>query len=159
GNIDASVIAVDLAPLIAAAAERYKDNVLVQGLQARATAHRGLFEDARLDIVATAAANGDGATGFAVSANGIAGGTSLSATLSGSGKTGQAADADVSIVLSGRNDDATDLLALYGLPVLPLGLTGPGETDFSLKGKLSGDLAAAASLKAGDFSTGFAGTA
>lgn len=159
GNIDASVIAVDLAPLIAAAAERYKDNVLVQGLQARATAHRGLFEDARLDIVATAAANGDGATGVAVSANGIAGGTSLSATLSGSGKAEQAAEAEVSIALSGRNDDATELLALYGLPVLPLGLTGPGDTEFSLKGKLSGDLAASASLRAGDFSTGFAGTA
>ncbi|HEY6630058.1 MAG TPA: AsmA family protein [Rhizobiaceae bacterium] len=159
GNIDASVIAVDLQPLIAAAAERYRDNVLLQGLQARATANRGLFEDARLDIVATAAANGDGATGFAVSANGSAGGTSLSATLSGSGSTGQPADADVSFTLSGRNDDATDLLALYGLPVLPLGLTGPGETDLSLKGRLSGDLAASASLKAGDFSTGFAGTA
>jgi len=159
GNIDASVIAVDLAPLIAAAAERYRDNVLVQGLQARAAANRGLFEDARLDIVATAAANGDGATGVAVSANGIAGGTSLSATLSGSGKAGQAADAEVSVTLSGRNEDATDLLALYGLPMLPLGLTGPGETNFSLKGPLSGDLAASASLTAGDFSAGFAGTA
>ena len=34
GNIDASLVAVDLAPLIAAAAERYRGNVLVQGLQA-----------------------------------------------------------------------------------------------------------------------------
>src|SRR5690606_20440719 len=159
GNIDASVVAIDLAPLIAAAAERYGGNVLVQGLQARAAAYGGLFEDARLDVVATAAANGDGTTGFAVSANGNAGGTALSATLSGSGKPEQTADADVSIALSARNDDATELLALYGLPVLPLGLTGPGETDFSLKGSLSGDLAASFSLTAGDFSTGFAGTA
>jgi uncharacterized protein involved in outer membrane biogenesis len=159
GNIDASLVAIDLAPLIAAAAERYGNNVLVQGLQARASAYRGLFEDARLDIVATAAANGDGTTGVAASANGIAGGTTLSATLSGGGNSARMADADISIALSGRNDDATKLLALYGLPVLPLGLTGPGETDFSLKGKLSGDLAASASLTAGDFSTGFAGTA
>jgi uncharacterized protein involved in outer membrane biogenesis len=159
GNIDASLVAVDLAPLIAAAGERYRDNVLVQGLQARASAYRGLFEDARLDIVATAAANGDGTTGFAASANGLAGGTTLSATLSGNGNSRQAADADISIALSGRNDDATELLALYGLPVLPLGLTGPGETEFSLKGRLSGDLAASASLTAGEFSTGFAGTA
>ncbi len=159
GDIDASLIAVDLAPLIAAAADRYRDNMLVQELQARATANRGLFDDARLDVVATAAANADGTTGFAVSANGVAGGTTLSATMSGSGKPEQANDADVSIALSGRNDDATELLALYGLPVLPLGLTGPGETDFSLKGRLSGDLAASASLTAGDFSAGFAGTA
>ena len=159
GNIDASLVAVDLAPLIAAAAERYRGNVLVQGLQARASAYRGLFEDARLDIVATAAANVDGTTGFAVSANGLAGGTTLSATLSGNGNSRQAADAEISIALSGRNDDATELLALYGLPVLPLSMTGPGETDFSLKGRLSGDLAASASLTAGEFSTGFAGTA
>ena len=137
GNIDASLVAVDLAPLIAAAAERYKDNVLVRGLQARAAAYRGLFEDARLDVVATAAANGDGTTGVAVSANGKAGGTILSATLSGNGRPEQAADADMSLALTGRNDDATELLALYGLPVLPLGLTGPGETGLSVKGKLS----------------------
>ncbi|MDQ2705720.1 MAG: AsmA family protein, partial [Pseudomonadota bacterium] len=111
GNIDASLTAVDLAPLIAAAAERYGNNVLVQGLQARARAYRGLFEDARLDIVATAADNGDGATGFAVSANGNAGGTSLSATLSGSGRPGSMAAADISVALSGRNEDATRLLA------------------------------------------------
>ena len=135
------------------------DNALVQGLQARAVAYRGLFEDARLDIVATAAANGDGTTGVAVSANGTAGGTVLSATLSGNGRREQAADADISIALSGRNDDATELLALYGLPVLPLGLTGPGETSFSLKGRLSGDLATSFSLTGSDFSTGFAGTA
>ncbi len=83
----------------------------------------------------------------------------LSATLSGNGRREQAADADISIAMSGRNDDATELLALYGLPVLPLGLTGPGETSFSLKGRLSGDLATSSSLTAGDFSTGFAGTA
>ena len=159
GNLDVSLIAVDLAPLIAAAAERFKDNVLLQGLQARAVAYRGLFEDGRLDIVATAAANGDGTTGVAVSANGTAGGTVLSATLSGNGRREQAADADISITMSGRNDDATELLALYGFPVLPLGLTGPGETSFSLKGRLSGDLATSFSLTAGDFSSAFAGTA
>ena len=159
GDIDASLVAVDLAPLIAAAAERYKDNAIIKGLQARAVAYPGLFEDARLDIVATAADNDNGTTGFAVSAQGNAGGTALSATLSGNGKPDAPDDSDVSLVMTGRNDDATDLLALYGLPVLPLGQTGPGETSLSVKGKLSGDLATSASLTAGEFSTGFAGTA
>ena len=77
GDIDASLVAVDLAPLIAAAAERYKDNVFIRGLQARAAAYPGLFEDARLDVVATAAANDDGTTGVAVSGQGKAGGTTL----------------------------------------------------------------------------------
>ena len=122
GNIDASLVAVDLAPLIAAVAERYKDNVLVQGLQARAVAYRGLFEDARLDIVATAAANGDGTTGIAVSTNGNAGGTVLSATLSGNGRREQAADADISIALSGaqrRRDRAAGALRAPGSAARP----------------------------------------
>jgi uncharacterized protein involved in outer membrane biogenesis len=159
GSLDVSLVAVDLAPLLSALAERYPNNAIVRGLHSRASAYRGLLENARLDVVATAAANDDGTTGVAMSAHGAAGGTALSATLSANGRMGQVADADVSVALSGRNDDATALMALYGLQVLPLGLTGAGETDFSLKGKLSGDLAASLSLTSDNFSTGFAGTA
>lgn len=157
GNIDASLTALDLSPLIAALAARYGDNPLVAGLHARATAYKGLLDNARLDVVATAAANGDGSTGVALSAQGKAGGSALTATLSAAGRAGGLADADVSVALSGRNDDATELLALYGLPVLPLGLVGPGETDFSLKGKLSGELATSVKFVAGDLSATFAG--
>ncbi|MBL8575885.1 MAG: AsmA family protein [Mesorhizobium sp.] len=158
GNIDASLVAVDLSPLIAAAAERFPGNFAVQALQARAVAYRGLFEDARLDLVATAAANGDGSSGAAISAQGSLGGTALSATLSAKGRSEQIADADLSITVSGRNDDATELLALYGLPVLPLGVIGPGETEFSLKGRLSGDVATSVDMRADDFTAGFVGT-
>lgn len=159
GNLDASLVAVDLAPLIAVAAERYGDNVFVKGLHARATGYRGLFENARLDIVATAAANGDGSSGIALSAQGNLGGTALSATLSGTGSGSLPSEADVSVTLSGRNDDATELLALVGMPVLPLGLTGPGDAEFSLKGKLSGDLATSFKLSGDDFSADFSGSA
>ena len=159
GNLDLSIVAVDLAPLIASVSRLYPDNSFIQGVQARAAAHRGLLQDARLDMLASAAANADGTTGVAVSAHGAAGGTAFSATISGKGPAGQPQDSDVSIILSGRNEDATRLLALYGLPVLPLGLTGEGETDFSLKGKLSGSLATSLSLRGEDFSAGFAGTA
>ena len=42
---------------------------------------------------------------------------------------------ELSLTLEGRNDDATALLALYGLPVLPLGMTGRGRNrHFPLKG-------------------------
>jgi len=159
GNIDASLVAVDLAPLIAAAAERYGDNVFVKGLQERSIGYRGLFENARLDVVATAATNGDGSSGIALSAQGNMGGTALSATLAGTGSGSLASEADVSVTLSGRNDDATALLALAGMPVLPLGLTGPGDAEFSLKGKLSGDLATSFKLSGDDFSAEFSGSA
>ena len=64
-----------------------------------------------------------------VSLQGKAGGTALSATLSGKGRPDAPGDATLSLTLSARNDDATALLALYGVPVLPLGMTGAGETD------------------------------
>ncbi len=157
GNVDASLVAVDLAPLIAAASERYGTNPIVKGLQQRAASHPDLFSDARLDIVATSAANGDGSTGFAVSAQGKAGGTALSATLSGNGRPDAIADTEVSLILSGRNDDATRLLALYGLPVLEIGMTGAGETDLTVKGKLSADMETAAALTADGFAAAFSG--
>ena len=159
GNIDASLVADDLAPLISEAAERYGDNAVVKGLLARATAYPDLFTDARLDVVATSAENDDGTTGFAISAQGKAGGTALSATLSGNGKPSAVGDSEISLVLSGHNDDATKLLALYGLPVLSLDMTGPGETDLTVKGALSGDLATTASLTAGDLAARFDGAA
>jgi hypothetical protein len=105
GNLDASLVAVDLAPLISAAAENYRGNVFMQGLHARAQAHRGLFQDARINVVVTAAANGDGSTGIALSGQGDVGGTAFSATLSGSGRSGLSGAADVTLMLSGRNDD------------------------------------------------------
>ncbi len=158
GNIDASLVAVDLAPLISAVSERYGGNAIVKGLMARATAYPDLFADARLDVVATSAKNDDRTTGFALSAQGKAGGTALSATLSGNGRASELADADVSLVLSGSNDDATKLLALYGLPVLELNLTGRGETDLTVKGPLSSDLATVATLTADDLSARFDGS-
>jgi hypothetical protein len=159
GELDASIMAADMAPLIDTAAARFPHNALLQGLQSRVAGFRGLFNDTRLDMLASAAPNADGTTGIAVSAHGSAGGTAFSATISGKGSASQPQDSDLSLVVSARNDDATKLLALYGLPVLPLGLVGEGETDLSLKGRLSGDLATSVSLKAGGFNAGFSGTA
>ena len=159
GNIDASLVSVDLVPLIEALAARHGENPVVNGFAERARRYPDLFADARLDVVATSAENGDGSTGFAVSAQGNVGGTALSATLSGSGKPEDAGEGEVSLVLSGRNEDATKLLALYGVPVLGLDLmTDAGETDLTVRGPLSGELATVASLTAGDLSAFFDGS-
>lgn len=159
GNLDASVVAVDLAPLIALAAAHSPDNKLLAGLSARAAAHPGLFADAQIDVVASAAENDDGTTGVALSAKGGAGGTDFQATLSGQGLVPALASAPLSLDISARNDDATSLLALSGLPVLPLGLVGPGEAELSAKGALASGLAVTARLKGLDLSAGFDGTA
>ena len=94
-------------------------NAILKGL-ARATAYPDLFADARLDVVATSAENDDGTTGFAVSAQGKAGGPRFRRRCRVTANP-IAPATEVSLVLSGRNDDATGLLALYGLPVLDTG--------------------------------------
>ncbi|MEP9371784.1 AsmA-like C-terminal region-containing protein [Mesorhizobium sp. KR1-2] len=158
GNLDASIVAVDLAPLIGLVGERYPDNALLAGLASRAATHQGLFEDARIDVVASAAANDDGSTGVALSVQGNAGGSAISASLSGKGRPEELDGATLDLSLSARNDDATALMALAGLPTLPLGLTGPGELSLSAKGSAANVLDTTFSLGGDDFSASFEGT-
>ncbi|PBB31728.1 MULTISPECIES: AsmA family protein [unclassified Mesorhizobium] len=158
GKLDASVVAVDLKPLIDVAAQHYPDNQVLKGLAARVAAYPELFQDARIDLVTSAADNGDGTTGLALSAQGKAGGSAFSASLSGRGTRDRLPDAPVSITFNARNENAATLLALYGLPALPLGMLGQATTDITAKGSLGGGLATSFNLTADDFRASFDGT-
>ncbi|MCA0015193.1 AsmA family protein [Mesorhizobium sp. B292B1B] len=158
GKLDASVVAVDLKPLIDVAAQHYADNAVLKGLASRAAAYPDLFQDSRVDLVVSAADNGDGTTGLAVSGQGKAGGSSFSASLSGKGAVDKLLEAPVALTFNARNPDATALLALYGLPALPLGMLGEASTDIQAKGTLGGGLATSFSLAGNDFNAGFDGT-
>ncbi|WP_027034893.1 AsmA family protein [Mesorhizobium ciceri] len=158
GKLDASVVAVDLKPLIDVAARHYPDSAVLKGLASRAAAYPELFQDARVDLVASAADNGDGTTGLAVSGQGKAGGSAFSASLSGKGAVDKLLEAPVALTFNAKNPDATTLLALYGLPALPLGMLGEASTDIQAKGTLGGGLATSFSLAGNDFKAGFEGT-
>lgn len=158
GKLDASVVAVDLKPLIDVAAQHYPDNAVLKGLASRAASYPDLFQDARIDVVASAADNGDSTTGLAVSAQGKAGGSSFSASLSGNGAADKLLEAPATLTFNARNPDATALLALYGLPALPLGMLGEATTDIQAKGTLAGGLATTVNLTGNDFRAGFDGT-
>ena len=158
GKLNASVVAVDLKPLIDVASQHYPDNAVLKGLASRAAAYPELFQDARIDLLTSAADNGDGSTGLALSAQGKAGGSAFSASLSGKGTMGRLSEAPVSITFNARNDNATTLLALYGLPALPLGMLGHASTDISAKGSIAGGLATSFNLTADDFKANFNGT-
>lgn len=158
GKLDASVVAVDLKPLIDVAAQHYPDNQLLKGLASRAAAYPELFQDARIDLVTSAADNGDGTTGLALSAQGRAGGSAFSASLSGKGTADRLLEAPVALTFNAKNENAATLLALYGLPALPLGMLGQASTDLSAKGSLSGGLATSFNLTADDFRASFDGT-
>ncbi|ESZ23492.1 AsmA family protein [Mesorhizobium sp. L2C084A000] len=158
GKLDASVVAVDLKPLVDVAARHYPDSAVLKGLASRAAAYPELFQDARVDLVASAADNGDGTTGLAVSGQGKAGGSAFSASLSGKGVVDKLLEAPVALTFNAKNPDATTLLALYGLPALPLGMLGEASTDIQAKGTLGGGLATNFSLAGNDFKAGFEGT-
>jgi len=163
GNLDASLVAVDLAPLVEALDGRQGDSgpiagALVAGLAARARAYPGLLEDARIDAVMSVAAEDGSGGSFALSAQGSAGGSAFSASLSGQRDAGDMLDTPLSVTLGIRNDDATTLMALAGLPALPLGLTGPGVADISAKGSLRDGMATMAVLTGDDFKASFDGT-
>ncbi|RWC29513.1 MAG: AsmA family protein [Mesorhizobium sp.] len=158
GKLDASVVAVDLKPLIDVAAQHYPDSAVLKGLASRAAAYPELFQDARVDLVASAADNGDGTTGLAVSGQGKAGGSAFSASLSGKGAVDKLLEAPVALTFNAKNPDATGLLALYGLPALPLGMLGEASTDIQAKGTFGGGLATRFSLAGDDFKAGFEGS-
>lgn len=64
----------------------------------------------------------------------------------------------MALTFNAKNPDATALLALYGLPALPLGMLGEASTDIQAKGTLGGGLATRFSLAGDDFKAGFEGT-
>ena len=160
GNIDASLVAVDLAPLIAAAAERYRDNVLVQGLQARAV---GLSRTVR---GCAARHRGDRCSEWrrhdrlcGQRQRHLQAAPTLSATLSGNGQREQAADADDldrALRPQRRRDRTARALRPPGPAARP---DRAGRDQLFAQGQAVGRSRHVVQPDGGDFSTGFAGTA
>ncbi|PLP60286.1 AsmA protein [Mesorhizobium loti] len=158
GSLDASLLAPDLGPLIDAAAARFPGNRPLAALSEHGKAYPDLYRDARLDVVMSAADNGDGTTGLALSGKGAAGGSAMSVSLSAHGQPGEVAKAPFSLTFDARNPDAAALLALYGLPALPLGMVGEATTDITARGTLAEGVATAFNLWGPDLRARFDGT-
>jgi uncharacterized protein involved in outer membrane biogenesis len=138
GNIDAGIVALDLAPLITMLAEADPGNAVIAELARRAALYPGLFQDTQIDLLTTVAP-GEGA-GVALSSSGTFGGSKFQLTASGTVGSGIAADKPFSLSFTASNDNAETLLALYGVPTLPLGTVGSAETTLEAKGTLAGGL-------------------
>ncbi|TWH01068.1 AsmA-like protein [Mesorhizobium sp. J18] len=157
GKIDATVVAVDLAPLVETLAERFPNNPVLRKIDQRAKNYPGLLEDAEVDLVASAAENGNGTSGMAVSAEGRAGGTSFSFAGSGNGTLEDMAQAPLSLNFSARNEEAAALYALYGIPSVPLGFAGAADTELSAKGTLQDGLQTSFGFSGEDLKARFEG--
>ncbi|MDS1135695.1 AsmA family protein [Nitratireductor indicus] len=158
GQIDATVVSTDLSGFVAALAARFPENLLLAGLSQRALAFPGLLADTELNLVASAADNGDDTVGMAVSGEGRAGGTDLSFSLSDTSPRNAALDGRFKMMLTARNDDAAVLYGLAGLPALPLGLAGEAKLEASAEGSRADGIATKASIAGEGLSGAFDGT-
>ncbi len=144
GHVDASVIAVDLAPLVSELARRFPTNTVFTELAARAADYPGLLEDAQINLVANAMQD-DGAS---FNADGTFGGTTFQSTLAAPHTSRPIIDLPIELNMSLRNDEPAALYALAGLPGLPLGFVGAAEMGIRLSGELSRGAETALSLRA-----------
>jgi hypothetical protein len=136
GNLDASVISADLAPLIGMLAERFPGNAVVTEMARRAGSYPDLLTDAAIEFVASAASGDAGPEGVAVSSTGQIGGTRFSLTGSTAGALAGLADTALRLDLTASDEDAGALYALAGLPALPLGFAGGAALELTVDGAL-----------------------
>ncbi|WP_246666022.1 AsmA-like C-terminal region-containing protein [Aquamicrobium sp. LC103] len=157
GDIDATIVSVDLDPLVTAISRRYPQNVAMRELARRAADFPGLLSDARIDAVASIAGNGDGTSGLGINANGEAGGTSFTLANSFKNLRGDLASTPLSLTAKAQNDEAAKLYALLGLPALPLDFIGKAEAEFSLDGVLADGAGTKLAFRGDGLEAGFEG--
>ena len=136
GNIDATVIAGDLGPLVALAAERAPDNALIAALDRRVQAFPGMFDNANVGIVARLANAQDSQRRLTIDARGVAGGNEINLGLTATGLADDPWGAALDLRLTAANEEPGALFALYGLPALPFGFAGALGTELELAGRL-----------------------
>ncbi|MHB2264343.1 AsmA family protein [Aliihoeflea sp. PC F10.4] len=154
GHIDASVIAVDLAPLVADLSRRLPQSVILAGLAERADLYPGLLEDTRIDVVASALP-GEGGT---FTAEGEFGGSTFQANLTTPRTNRLLTELPIEANVSLRNDEPAALYALAGLPGLPLGFVGPAEVTARVSGELYREAATSLRLRGDGLDALFDGT-
>ncbi|MBZ9657002.1 AsmA family protein [Phyllobacterium sp. 2063] len=148
GSIDSTILADDLAPFISALANRIPDFPFIGALNDRAARFPGLFQETQLTILANTMHAKAGTDEFSLSAAGKTGGMDI--TLSGTTTKNTDELRTLELTMNARSGQAETLMALIGLPSLPLGLAGELEADLALKGNEKDGLQTQLSLKAPD---------
>lgn len=157
GKLDASVLAADLGPLLELMAERLPANPVVLGLVQRARAFPQMARDAAIDVVGSVARKNDGAD-IALTAKGRSGGNTFALEAGADGYVGDLGTARLTLDLTAEAQDGAQLLSLYGLPALDLGVTSGGATTLSLSGVPAEGARLALSLTAPSATASFDGT-
>lgn len=176
GKLDATLLSADLSHFLTLAAHRHPQVPFFRSLSARADNYPGLFEDTEINIIANAVApTGNGVTAAPVagsakgsrakevpaktpakggeasfSVTGKAGGMKLD--LSGTTSGGSAENDPMQMQLNGTatSTNGETVLALLGVPTLPLGLAGELTADLTMQGAPSAGMRTQLKLTAPD---------
>ena len=158
GSIDATLLSDDLGRLVGLLAERFPNNAALAALDARADAYPGLLAEANVGVVGSLVAGDGDQRQLAVSAQGKAGGSQFSLTMSGEGEPDELLEASFKVNFSATNDDPAPLYALYGLPALPFNFAEAARTELSMEGTLAEGAATRFRFEAEGLSAAFDGT-
>lgn len=157
-TLDATVVAPDLAPLAQLASSVAPGNRLLAQLDRNASGYPALLTDARLDVLARARGDGDGRGRLDLDVKGKAGGSDIAAKVVFDGERDKPLDAALSVDARLSNPDATALMALAGMPTLPLDAIGAGKVSLTAKGSVARGLDTALSAEGSGATASFAGT-
>lgn len=157
GKLDAALLGSDVRPLVDLLVRQFPGNPLSEGLARRMAAFPGLAEDVRIDVAASLLRDSAGAD-IALTAQGLAGGNAFSLAAGANDYAGDLGKAKLSLDLDVEAPDSAQLLALYGLPALDLGLASEGTTSLSLSGIAADGAALAVSVTAPGTLARFDGT-
>ena len=78
--------------------------------------------------------------------------------MSGNGAPDQVAQAKLKLDFEGTNPDGGALMALYGMPALPLGTAGQARTTLTVEGTFAGGLKSTLDFEGDDMQASFDGT-
>ena len=134
GQLGATVIAGDLAPLILATSERFSENTLLAALSDRAAAFPGIYSEANLDLDVQLAEAGDRQRLIFNIKNGALGGSTIDLGLTAVGSIADPYSASTDLFLTASNDEPGAIYALYGIPALPFGFAGALGTELEFAG-------------------------
>ncbi|QND53616.1 AsmA family protein [Phyllobacterium sp. 628] len=148
GSLDATILSDNLAPFVSALAKRFPDFPFIAALNDHAAKYPDLFQDTQLSILANALHGKNASDEFSLSTAGKTGGMDI--TLSGTTSQGTDKLRALELTMNARSDHGEPLMALMGLPALPLGLVGELEADLALKGNGKDGIQTQLSLKAPD---------
>ncbi len=163
GTMDTTILSEDLSQLFSFLNKKAPDSPILSALVNRSLSYPELFSDSEINIYASLLADNIGGLSTEKSSDKNAAQAEIAFSLSGqSGKmqldlTGAAQKnsssggvLQVQVNGSAQSDEGEKIIALLGVPSLPLGLVGPLSADISLQGEPASGMHSSLTLKGPD---------